>query len=188
MARDEDNWKGYDGMMKSLAQDPKKQFLDGRGVPRTSSLFYEHNKTQLPTMFTLRAYDFEGVPSLKRLYLEEADLVGYNFAAKHLYSWAHWEKLRNNKVLGAEIDAWERELTLKIQSEAIEKVLAQANEPGATGLAAAKFIATKGWDKPTKGRPKKADIQAEARKAVVLKDQIKEAKARINKMNKGPNE
>ena len=180
----EDNvtgWKGAEGLEKSLAQDPKGYMLDGKGKPRTTSLFYEWNTTDMKPLYTLRPYEFEGLPSIKQLYMAERDLTGYIFANKHLYDYEHFLKIKKGKILGEYFNKWEEELELLIRAEAVSNLVKMSETEGALGLQAAKFVSAKGWDKAGKGRPTKEDIAKEAKKEVRLKNEILAARQRVKR-------
>jgi hypothetical protein len=62
-------------------------------------------------------------------------------------------------------DVWITELNLQLKSEAVAKALEIMNgDNGAQALAAAKFIATQEYDKHTKGRPSKAQVEGELKR------------------------
>lgn len=173
-------YKGQDGLDKSLAQDPKRHLLDGRGCVRTTSLFYETNTIKtLEPIYTLRPYDFEGLLSLKRLYLEEMDSTEYIFANKYMYDYKHWRKVKRNKHIQKYIKDWEEELEVKIRAEAVMQLQKMSKDSGNLGLQAAKFVAQKGWDKAGKGRPSKEEVTAEVRKSARIQQETTEDWNRI---------
>lgn len=174
-------FRGIESLKKSLAQDPKKQFLDQRGQVRTQSLFFETNTTDFEPMYTLRPYDLDGLPSLKRLYIECRDLTGYLFAEKYLYDYKHLQRLKNAKQFAHHLDEWEEELNILMEAEAIQNLVVTSKTPGPQGLQAAKFLAQKGWQSGTKGRPKKEDVQKEVKRQANKRKDLEEAKARIKK-------
>lgn len=176
-----ENWKGNEGLKKSLAQDPKSKFLDTKGRPRTGSLFHETNTTSSEPMYTLKPYDFDDCLSLKVLYMECRDLTGYLFAEKHLYNYKHFQRLRANKQFAEHFNDWEEELEVLIRAEAVHKMIEFSGAEGNMGLQAAKFIAQKGWDVKGKGRPSKEQVTAEARKQARIKEDILADRKRITK-------
>jgi hypothetical protein len=176
---DKEEWKGFDAAKKSVAQDPKSRFLDSLGKTRTASLFVEKNVTSMEPMYTLRPFEYEGCPSLKKLYLEERDLTGYIFAEKHLYDYKHYLRLRANKALAPYFDEWEQELEILIRAESVQNLITMTNDKGNLGLQASKFIAAKGWESNGKGRPTKAQVEAETKKQAKIKDRVREARERI---------
>lgn len=185
----DNEYKGQDGLEKSLAQDPKKHFLDSRGCLRTASLFYETNTTtDYKPIYTLRPYEFEGLPSLKQLYLAEMDTTEYLFATKYLYDYAHWQKIKNNKIIFSHMKDWEEELEIKIRAEAVKQLQTMSKDTGNLGLQAAKFIASKGWEKNGKGRPSKEDIAKEAKKSAGIQKEIADDFSRIRLRNRNESE
>lgn len=135
----------------------KSKMCTVKNVPLTQSLFLEHQWDKEKAIFTLRDYDVEHdgktYVSLKRLYLEAEDPVEYFFATEYLLGWNHWKKMEKNKWLSKHIEEWRAELSLKIRSEAIRSIQDKAAEPN--GYQAAKFLAERGWDRGSVGRPKK---------------------------------
>lgn len=177
--RDNKNWRGAKGVGVTLDNDPKAHLLDANNRVRTASLFYEFQNHKFPPIYTLRPYPVGDLPSLRILYMQERDLTGYIFAEKYLYDYKHLEKLKATKIIGAYFSEWERELEILIRAEAVSNLIKQAAEGGPLGLQAAKFIASKGYEKEGKGRPTKKDIEAETKKQVKLKQDINDARDRI---------
>lgn len=135
------------------------------GAPITQSLFIDHQYDASNAIYTWADEDkvVKGVvyPSLKRLYLEEEDPTEYLFATKYLLNWKHWVRLNTkNQMLKAHFEEWREELEIKLRSLAILSILEQSVD-GAKGFQAAKWIADKGWDKRSPGRPSKEEIDKE---------------------------
>ncbi len=61
--------------------------------------------------------------------------------------------LKNNKVIGAAIEAWEEELAVKLTSESVGNMIKLAE--GDKGYQANKFLIDAGWEKKGAGRPTK---------------------------------
>jgi len=137
------------------------KYKDTIGRYRTQSLFYETNQSKERPVFTLKPQDHKGLPSMKRLYLEQNDPTEYSFAIGVLGSLEAWIKLSNASWFSKYIDAWRDELELKLRSEAISKMrnLAEDGNKDAT-----KWLAEKGWEKRAAGRPTKQQISDENRK------------------------
>lgn len=139
----------------------KSKFLDGGGKPLTQSLFLEIGYTE-QSVYTLKDEDhfYEGrlYPSLKRLYLEMADLTEYEFANTYLLNWRHWKRLCENKLIRKYIDEWREELELKMRSKGVKEAI-KAAEQG--GFQAAKWLADRGWAQRAAGRPSKEEIERE---------------------------
>lgn len=134
--------------------------VDDRGRYKTLSLFLEiaYDKDAI---FTLKDYDheYEGKMyySLKKLYLETSDPTEYRFATTHLAGWDHWQKICNNKVLAQHVEKWRVEMELKLRSEGVERIIKSARSKG--NWLAAKFLAERGWETRTAGRPSKDEVE-----------------------------
>lgn len=138
------------------------QFKDSRGRPLTQGLFLEIGYNTEFAVYTLKDEDFEYggkvYPSLKRLYLEMADPIEYNFSNTHLSGWNQWQRIANNKVIGKHVEEWRRELELKLRSEAVSEIISHSKTE--KGFQAAKWLADRGYNKKA-GRPSKEDVDAE---------------------------
>jgi len=139
----------------------KKAFLDSAGKPLTQSIFLEVGYTA-QAVYTLKEDDhyYEGklYPSLKKLYIEMADVTEYEFANTYLLGWKHWKRICENKLLRAHIDEWREELELKMRSKGVKEAI-KAAELG--GFQAAKWLADRGWSNKGAGRPSKEEIERE---------------------------
>lgn len=135
----------------------REQFLDSSGRPLTQSLFLETGYSS-DALYTLKEVDSEYngkvYPSIKRLYVEMADPTEYKFATEYLLSWKHWQRICENKFLRKHIDEWREELEVKLRSQATVNLI---NESRKGSYQAAKWVADKGWDQRTAGRPTKAE-------------------------------
>lgn len=137
----------------------KSKLTDSMGRPLTQSLFLELGYSEY-AVYTLKEYDYpykgKHYPSLKRLFLLEEDPTEYSFAEKHLLGWQHWKRLCENKAIAKHIEEWREELELKIRSQAVRDMMNMcASESG--NYSAAKFLADRGWEKRSAGRPSKAE-------------------------------
>lgn len=139
----------------------KEMFLDSGGKPLTQSIFLEVGYSD-QAVYTLKEEDHEYkgklYPSLKRLYLEMADVTEYEFANTYLLGWRHWKRLCENKLLRKYIDEWREELELKMRAKGVKEAI-RAAEAG--GFQAAKWLSDKGWDQRGAGRPSKAEVERE---------------------------
>ncbi|MNQ04007.1 hypothetical protein D3C85_167140 [compost metagenome] len=143
----------------------KEKLVDSMGRPLTQSLFLEIGYSDY-AVYTLKEYDYpykgKHYPSLKKLYLKEEDPTEYVFAEKHLLGWQHWKRLCENKVIAKHIEEWREEMELKIRSQAVRDMMNLcASENG--NFSAAKFLADKGWEKRTAGRPSKQEKERHLR-------------------------
>lgn len=135
----------------------KTKFKDVGGRMITQGLFLEIGYTD-NAYYTLddedKTYEGRVYPSLKRLYLEHEDVGEYDFAKTYLLNWRHWQRLCANKVLAKHIEEWREELEVKLRSDAIYTIIQLSSEEKG-GFQAAKWIADRGWDVRSVGRPKK---------------------------------
>lgn len=142
----------------------KNKMVDALGRPLTQSLFLEMGYTDF-AVYTLKEFDYtykgQVYPSLKALFLKEEDPTEYSFATKHLLGWQHWKRLCENKAIRKHVNEWREELELKIQSMAVREMQSLCGSENGN-FSAAKFLADKGWNKQTAGRPKKADLERDA--------------------------
>ena len=133
----------------------KSRFKDVMGRPLTQSLFLEPNYNTEYAYYTLDGEDknYKGTvyPSLKKLYIELADPIEYEFATTYLLDWDHWERLQGNKLINHHIEKWRHELELKLASEGFRMILDQSED----NYQASKWLAEKGWKKRGVGRPVK---------------------------------
>lgn len=105
-------------------------FKNSIGMWYLQALFYEMTGSDKSTvLFTLKDTDHEGYPSLSRLYLETGDPTEYQFAVRHLGGWAHWKKLSEAKWFQEYVTAWREELAVKLDSEALARIIAVAEDP-----------------------------------------------------------
>jgi hypothetical protein len=147
------------------------------GRYRTLSLFCETNQDSEPPVFTLKPRDHNGLPSMKRLYLEYEDPTEYEFAIATLGSWEHWLKLSGADWFQKYITAWRDELEVKLRSKGVAKLKDQA---ASGNKDAAKWLAEKGWDKRQgAGRPTKREIEEEQQKRAKVASSLTDDAERI---------
>lgn len=148
----------------------------------TQGLFLEHQYDTERAVYTLKDddYEYEGViyPSLKRIYLELEDLGEYEFASTALLGWKHWQRICNNKLFTKLIDEWRLELEVKLRGRAVAAISKEASGGGRSALAAAKWMADRGWQKKV-GRPSKDDVQRETEVAANIASEFKADVVRI---------
>lgn len=158
--------------------------VDDRGRYKTLSLFLEiaYDKDAI---YTLKGYDHthdgKTYISLKRLYLEMADPTEYEFASKYLADWDHWQKICNNKRLALEVEKWRYELELKLRAEGVQRILKSARSKG--NWLAAKFLAEKGWELRSAGRPTKDEIERETKIQAAIQSEFEEDIVRLRAVN-----
>lgn len=149
----------------------------------TQVLFWECKFDKERALYTLKDEDYtlpDGrvLPSLKRLYLNIADPTEYEFATTYFYSWHHWKRCANNKLIAEYVDQWREELEVKLMSEGIKGVINQAYSD--KGYQAAKWLAEKGWLDKKVGRPTKEQVEGELRQAAKLKDALEDDFNRVS--------
>jgi len=141
----------------------KTKLTDTQGRPLTQGLFLEIGYTDY-ALFTLKEQDYEykgkTYPSLKQLYLEMCDPIEWDFAQEYLLGYQHWKRLCANKIIAKHVDEWREELELKLRSQATAQMLDMSED----SFQAVKWLADKGWEKKTVGRP--------AKKAQEIEDEL----------------
>lgn len=155
-----------------MASSPYKT---DQGVFYTKSLFFETISSVADrghVIYTLKAEDHNGLPSLRRLYLEEMDPTEYSFANKYLGGWDHWKKFLESDWFRPYLEAWREELEIKMKSLAYQKIMEEAKDDlSKNKIIANKYIVEtlrriqKNEDlgaRNTKGRPDKASIDKQA--------------------------
>lgn len=164
--------------MKEFTPD-KTKFKDSVGNYITQSLFLEVGYDTEKAVYTLADTDkeYKGViyPSLRRLYLEEADPTEYHFSVKYLWGWEHWQKICGNKMLLAEIEKWRSELEVKLRAIGVRDIIAQSG----TTMTAAKWVADGQWRANTgrKGKTKAQKAQEAAEERSKRERIVEEAQA-----------
>ena len=147
----------------------KNKFKDVLNRWRTQSLFIDTqqqwNQEEYPPMYTLQSDDFEGYPSMRRLYLEENDPTEYSVAAKYFGGWEHWLHMKSLAWFEKHRTRWAEELEIKMQSEAVHK-LVELSKDSKSAMSATNAIINKVWKEKTRGRPNKDEVERQKRIAV----------------------
>jgi hypothetical protein len=140
-------------------------------------------------VYTLKDNDHAGLPSLKRLYLEECDPTEYRFATKYLGGWEHWKKLRECEWFKPYLDSWREELELRLKSDQYYRIMKEAQDDlNKNSHASRKFIIETVRkiqrnedlsEKNTKGRPSKDAIDRKALEIAQTHDDIRDDLKRI---------
>lgn len=164
---------------------------DEKNVWLTQSLFYEFAKQdKSKCLYTIyerdRIVKDKVYKSIKNIYLNYNHIPGheYEFANEYFGGWEHWKKLQASaQNVRDVIKAWQDELEVKLKAQAVKGIISAALEGGNTGFQANKWLSDKGWI-PQKGRPKKADIQREARIAAGVSKEIEEDLHRLKLVKK----
>ena len=137
---------------KSLFKDEKNRYI-------TQSLFLELGYNTDLAVFTLdgedKVYKGKTYPSLKKQFLEMRDPEQYLFATECLFDWKHWQRIKNNNIIGRHVVEWEEELSAMLRSEGIQTII-DAAEKGS--YQAGKWLNDRGWEAKKAGRPSKEDV------------------------------
>jgi hypothetical protein len=162
----------------------RSKFKDKMGRLLTNSLFYERRQSSATPMYTIYATDrvVDGVtyPSLKRLFLEERDIIGYEFANKYLYGWEHWERLQKNKDIRKLITQWKVELDLLIKSETVKAMIESAN---AGSVPAQKELLKRGYLEEPEKEKAKEDKKVVEEEADLLASFLEDVKTEASAIN-----
>jgi hypothetical protein len=154
----------------SSSEYPKSTFRSSSGQRYLRALFYEMVMADKSTVsYTLKDRDHQSYPSLYRLYMEAADPTEYRFATAHLDGWVHWEELTQCDWFKPYVERWRRELDVKLRSEALAKIMAEAAAGSQNSYHANKYLLEGPW-KPTEkkktGPTTRVAIQQEAHRIV----------------------
>ena len=128
-------------------------FINDRGVHITKSVIYEMRYIMDEHVkFTTQREDVvikdKLLYSLPKLYLSlvPSDPTEYEFAMSVFGSWEVWDKMRTNASVKKEYTKWKNEAEVKIKSEALKVIIAEAKTSGKNAYSAAKFLQAKGWE------------------------------------------
>lgn len=135
----------------------------------TQSLFWEKWSQLAPVnrhcnpVFSFRPRP--GMIDCKSTFVEVGDPTGYKWAMLYLESYDHWLALLERKWFSDEVAEWQNELNAKIKANALQRINDISScENAATALAAAKYLAERGWEKSSAGRPSKERLAGELKK------------------------
>ena len=161
--------------MHRISEPPYK---DKMGRWRTQSLFFElylvdAEAKGLEPIYTLKADDWKGLPSFKRIYIECEDPTEYTAAIKLLGYWEHWQKLTEAGWFKPYITEWRAELEIRLRSKAIKALVETAVTEGAKGSNAAKWLADRSWKSAKKGRFSKEELDRERKIEAGIEDSIR---------------
>jgi hypothetical protein len=178
----------YPASSTACIEDPESMkawhslMKDDRNVIRTTSLFFESKREENPTnvpIFTLKDFDYsaDGVVyiALKPIYFsyEHIPNFEYDFAMDVFGSWEIWIK-QTKSSLRNEFQAWRDELDIKIKAKAIKSMMEASLSNDAKGVAAAKYLADKGYVEggTKRGRPSKEDVERERKQQADIRDTL----------------
>lgn len=128
---------------------------DKFGIPNggdfvTQSLFIEYTNNPKYSVFTLRRDGKEGYLNFSELFLSmtKSDPTEYTFALDVFGSYDHWLAICANKTILPYIERLRKEREVLVKSEALRKIISEANDPKSKNhYAAAKYVLEKGWEK-----------------------------------------
>ena len=169
--------------MFSPDNDYSNKFKNYQGVRYTKGLFYEETLADKSSVvYTLKNEDYQGYPSLYRLYMECEDPTEVSFVEKYLDSWDHFEMLLACEWFQPKIERWRRELNLRLRAKALNNIREIAARPGKEQLNANKYLLN--WlETPAgaskRGRPTKVAIEAEAKRLASSNRQIEDDHSRL---------
>jgi hypothetical protein len=160
-------------------------YRGANGVWLTEALFYEiiiekpKDRVTYEPVFSL--YDNRpGLINCRTTFVDLRDPTGRKWALTYLRDWNHWLRLMKCPWFQEAFEVWIAELNAQLKSEAIAKALElMQSDNGAQALAAAKFIAGQEYDKQSRGRPTKAEITGELKRAAAALEVEDEDLARI---------
>lgn len=162
----------------------QSKYKNKSGQLLLKALFYETTLADKSSVvYTLKEQEHLGYPSLYLLYMEENDPTEYKFATKHLYGWSHWESLTECNWFKPYVDAWRKELDVRLKSQSLARIMSEAKTGGRDAFASNKYLLEKGWVKePThsRGRPSKAEIKEAAYEVTRTNDRLTEDFFRIS--------
>ena len=160
-------------------------FKDSQGRYRTQSLFIETAHESYPAFFTLKRVDVEkdGIQyvSLYQKYMEIGDPTEYKVALRLFGSWDHWQALCRSKWFKEHLDGWRAELKVRMESDRYFEMRDRANDQGATGIQASKWLADRYGDKDIvkRGRPTNAEKNAHLKRIAQQTSELDEDAERL---------
>lgn len=162
------------------------KFRNNQGVRLTRALFYEFvQKDPEQAIYTIKDYDWNGYPSLYRLYMEMGDLTEYEFANTYLENWDHWLLLCSTSFFEPVVTRWRQELDLKVRSEALKRIRVEAaNGDSKNQFQANKILIDRTWESKLpsapRGRPSNDELKNELKRRADEQAQLEEDLRRIN--------
>lgn len=156
------------------------------GALLTSALFYEialktNSKDTSKAIFSMEGKTavepMTGRPLMdaRALFVSLEDSSGLKFSKEYLEGFDHFKRLEKSTTFQPFFEAWRAEIDAVLQERALRVVrglMMDEEVTEGTRLSAAKYIAGKQWEGPTKatrGRPSKTEVDKELKKAVAEK-------------------
>lgn len=167
---------------------PKSYPLRGKSnALLTVSLFYEPwaateeplRAQGLKPIFTLTT-DRAGYVSARKTFLELRDPTGVLWAEKWLEGVNHLNRLLQAPWFSEAFDIWVGECEQLLQAEALTKIKSIQDSESPASFQAAKYLASKEWQRRGRaGRPSKAEVSGELKRAMALVEAQNDDLARI---------
>lgn len=140
----------------------------------TGSLFWErwvntevHNRSKFVEPIFSLYQDKPGLINCRKTFVELGDPTGYKWSMKYLEDYEHWKALMKAAWFREAYDVWMNELKMKTRAEALDTIREiAANGVPAQSLVAAKYLAGFEWEKSSRGRPSKDEINGKLKEAV----------------------
>lgn len=163
---------------------PFSKFRNPSNQRLMKQLFFEncYGQEEKLAVYTLKDYDHEGYPSLYRLYMDKADTTEFEFAEEYLDGYEHWEMLCRSRWFASTVARWRKELLLKLQAQALNRIKIVAETPEhKSAYEASKFLLAASWLKSgaSRGRPSKEEVKAEAERIAKAEQETQEDAERI---------
>lgn len=160
--------------------DPTNRFRNDNNNLYSKELFIELNTKPDIALYTLKTHDYQGFPSLYLRYLSKNDPHEYDFALEYFEGWRHWEALSSTGWFSPYITSWREELAVKIQAQAIARIVRVAQSDTKDSAAANRYLAERAWETKVKGRPTKVpDAKKEASRILAEQSQLEDDFTRI---------
>jgi hypothetical protein len=147
-------------------------------VNQIDKIFYETCPPALRDQyvcFTSKEYDYQGYPSLYRLYMEEMDPTEFRFAEKYFCSYEHWIRITQSYHYKDVVDRWRRDLDMKIKAQALNRIMAIATTNHGSTFNANKYLLEGGYKNAVpkhRGRPSTKEIAYKAEEIARSGDQV----------------
>ena len=122
------------------------------------------------------------IVAFHKVFIEEADLTEYRPAIKLVGSWEEWCRIKKESDLFSSfIDKWKEELEQKFLSEAQQKIIDLLDDDSSSiRFSAAKWLAEKSWDKKSRGRPSKSQVENEQKRLAKASQVTEEEFTRVS--------
>lgn len=152
-----------------ISPDHGSKFKSVNNAWLLKPIFYEMSDSDKSrVLYTLKPEDYtvdgKTYPSLRRLYLEEADTSEYYFAEKYFGGYPHFRRLLSASWFLDYLSELREELALKIKADATRRIAEIAADKKDRGSLAANraMLESVSPKKSSVGRPTKESIKREA--------------------------